>query len=81
MIIVIYIFSGLFILLAVALFFAWYRTRHPGLALMAGAYGCAAILSLLYMTWWPLLAGFLVAWMLRLMGLDPGPGGRSGQQE
>lgn len=70
----IYIVSGVFIVLAAALVFAWHHTRHAGLVLMAGTYGAAAALALLYMHWWPLAAGFVLAWVLRLMGLDPGPG-------
>jgi len=70
--IVIYVISGLFILLACALLFSWYRTRHLGLLLMGVTYGLAAALALMIMTWWPLAIGFLSAWALRLMGLDPG---------
>lgn len=71
--IVIYIFSGLFIVLTAALLFAYYRTRQPGLVLMASTYGSAAALALVNMQWWPLLAGFALAWVLRLMGLDSVP--------
>lgn len=71
--IVIYIFSGLFIVLALALLFAYWRTRHPGLVLMSSTYASAAALSLMLIEWWPLVAGFVLAWMLRLMGLDPQP--------
>lgn len=70
---VIYVLSGIFILLSLALVFAWYRIRHPGLILMSSTYGSAAVLALMLMEWWPLLAGFALAWVLRLMGLDPGP--------
>jgi hypothetical protein len=78
--IVIYVISAIFIVLAGALVFAWYRTRHAGLALMAATYGAGAFLALLHMTWWPLLAGFVLAWLLRLMGYDPGPGGEVGRR-
>lgn len=71
--IVIYIVSGLFLLLAAAILFAWYRSRHGGLALLAATYGAAAGLALLYLHWWPLAAGFAMVWVLRLMGLDPVP--------
>ena len=91
MTIVIYIFSGLFILLSLALLFAYYRARQPGLALMSSVYGTTGILALMLMHWWPLAAGFVLAWVLRLLGLDPGPNpepkqlvrevGRSGDRE
>jgi len=71
--IVVYIFSGLFIVLTLALLFAWWRTRQPQLILLATTYGSGAALALLYMEWWPLLAAFALAWVLRLMGLDPVP--------
>ncbi|OGA55659.1 MAG: hypothetical protein A3F74_24530 [Betaproteobacteria bacterium RIFCSPLOWO2_12_FULL_62_58] len=73
MTIVIYIFSGLFILLSLALLFAYYRTRQPGLVLMSSVYGTTGILALMFTHWWPLAAGFVLAWVLRLLGLDPGP--------
>jgi len=71
--IAIYVFSGLFIVLTFALFFAYWRTRQPGLVLMATTYGSAAALAILIVEWWPLVAGFALAWVLRLMGLDPAP--------
>lgn len=80
MTIVIYIFSGLFILLSLALSFAYYRTRQPGLVLMSSVYGTTGILALMSMHWWPLVAGFVLAWVLRLLGLDPGPNAESKQE-
>lgn len=71
---VIYVLSGLFILLTLALSFAYYRTRQPGLFLIATTYGSAAALALMLSEWWPLAAGLALAWVLRLMGLDPGSG-------
>lgn len=75
--VVIYIFSVLFIVLTLALLFAYYRTRQPGLVLIGTTYGSAAVLALMFMEWWPLVAGFALAWVLRLMGLDPGLGDKS----
>jgi hypothetical protein len=71
--IAVYIFSGFFILFALALLVAYWRTRQPGLVLMATTYGSAAALAVLFVEWWPLFAGFALAWVLRLMGLDPVP--------
>lgn len=70
--IVIFVVSGLFIMLALALLFTFYRSRHPGTLLMAITYGASAALALMLMHWWPLVLGFVSAWVLRLMGLDPG---------
>lgn len=69
--IVIYIVSGIFIVLSLGLSLAYYRRRHPGLLLLAAAYGTSASLALYNMHWWPLLVGFALVWMFRLMGYDP----------
>jgi uncharacterized membrane protein len=69
--IVIYVIAGLYILLALALFFAYYRTRHPGTFMMGIAYASTAGSALVLMHWGPLLIGFVIVWVLRLMGLDP----------
>jgi len=70
--IVVYLFSAIFTLLAAALIFTWWRKRHPGALLLAMTYLIAAGLSVMMGEWWPLVIGFLSAWALRLMGLDPG---------
>lgn len=68
---VVYIFGALFFFLSFVLLFAYYRTRHAGMLLMAVAYGASAGLAIVIMHWWPLLAGFALVWILRLLGLDP----------
>jgi hypothetical protein len=69
--ILVYIVSTLFILLAAGLLFAYIRERQPGTLLMAVAYGTSAYAALALMTWWPLVAGFVAAWVFRLLGLEP----------
>ena len=76
MLIITYVFSFLFALLAVALLFTWWRQRHTGALLLAATYAMAAALALMFEAWWPLVIGFLSAWALRLMGLDPGAAAR-----
>jgi len=71
MTIVVYIISGLFILLTVALMFGYRRTQHAGLFLMAIVYGASAALALWTMHWWPLAAGFALVWGMRLLGMEP----------
>lgn len=70
--IVIYGFAAVFVLLAAALLFTWWRNRHPGALLLALTYLVAAGLAVMMSAWWPLVLGFLSAWALRLMGMDPG---------
>lgn len=74
MTIAIYVLSSIFLLLAAALVFTWWHRRHPGALLLAATYAIAAALALMFDGWWPLAIGFLSAWALRLMGMDPGPG-------
>jgi hypothetical protein len=69
--IVVYIFAGLFILLTLGLLFAYYRGRHPGTLLMATAYGASAAAALVYTSWWPLILGFALVWLFKLMGFEP----------
>lgn len=78
--IVVYLFSAVFTLLAAALIFTWWRSRHPGALLLAMTYLLAAGLSVMLGEWWPLVIGFLSAWALRLMGLDPGMGQNAAKQ-
>jgi len=70
--IVIYVIAAVFVLLAAALVFTWWRERHIGAMLLALTYLIAAGLAVFLDEWFPLAIGFLSAWSLRLMGLDPG---------
>jgi hypothetical protein len=69
--IVVYILAALYIVLAAGLGFTYYRGRHPGTFLMAMAYGLSGLLAIGHVHWWPLLVGFVLAWVVRFMGLDP----------
>ena len=71
---VVYTFAALFISMALALFFAFSRSKKHGLLLIGITYAASAVLAIVLTDWWPLLAGFVIAWVLRAMGLDPGPG-------
>lgn len=78
---IIYVFSASFILMALALLFTYQRTRHYGVFLMGLVYGAAAGIALVQMHWWPLAAGFVLVWVLKLMGLDPGFKGQPHEEE
>lgn len=71
MVIVIYVISALFIVLAIALMFGFRRTQHAGLFLMSIIYGASAALALWKAHWWPLAAGFALVWAMRLLGMEP----------
>jgi hypothetical protein len=70
--ILIYVFSASFILMTLALFFAYRRTGHYGMFLMGLTYGASAGLAIVLTHWWPLVLGFVLVWILKLLGLDPG---------
>jgi hypothetical protein len=70
---VVYCFAALFLSMGLAVFFAFARNRHYGLLVMGIAYTAAAILAIVTREWWPLVAGFAVAWALRAMGMEPDP--------
>jgi len=68
---VIYIFAVLFLAMGLAVFFAYSRSKHNGLLLMGFTYSASAILALVLMQWWPLVAGFALVWIMRAMGMEP----------
>jgi hypothetical protein len=72
MIYVIYVVAGLFIALAVAMFYVFYRSSHFGMLIMGITYGASGLLALSVAHWWPLIAGVVLAWMLKFLGLEPG---------
>ncbi len=69
--ILIYLFAASFIFMAVALMITYKRTRHYGVFLLGLTYAASAVLAVLLMHWWPLVAGFAIVWVLRFLGLDP----------
>ena len=69
--IVIYFFAASFAFMALALMFTYQRTRHYGVFVLGIAYGTSAALAIVLMHWWPLVAGFALVWVLRLLGVDP----------
>ncbi len=75
--IVIYLFSALFILMALAVLFAYTRIGHYGLLLIGLTYGASAGLALVLMHWWPLTAGFALVWGMKMLGLEPEVGQQS----
>ena len=76
MIYVIYVFAGLFIVLSAAMFYVFYRSSHFGMFIMGVTYGTSGLLAIAVAHWWPLVAGIVLAWMLKMLGLEPGFGTR-----
>ena len=69
--ILIYLFAASFVFMAAALVITYRRTRHHGVLLLALTYGAGAILAVAFTHWWPLVASFVLVWVLRLLGFDP----------
>ena len=78
--IIVYLFAASFVFMAVALILTYRRTGHYGVLLLAVTYGAAAGMAVVLMHWWPLVAGFVLVWVLRLLGLDPDVHRRDTQQ-
>lgn len=74
MIYVVYVVAGLFIALSIAMSYVFYRSRHFGMLILAVTYGSSGLLALSVAHWWPLIAGIVLAWLLRFLGLEPGSG-------
>ncbi len=72
MVYVIYAFAGLFIVLCLAMLFVFYRSQHIGSFIMGVAYGSAGLIAIELAHWWPLVAGFVLVWLLKLIGMEPG---------
>ena len=71
MIYVIYFFGVFFILLSIPMLYVFYREKHFGIFLMGIIYSFSGLMAISLPHWWPLLVGFVMAWLLRLMGLEP----------
>lgn len=69
---ILFIASGLFLLMGLGLLVGGFSTTNPGMLLGATSFGLGGGLAIMYLSWWPLLAGFLGAALLRFLGLDPG---------
>ena len=80
MIYVIYVFAVLFVALGAMMFYVFYRERHFGMFLMGMTYSMSGLLAMALPHWWPLVAGFVMAWMLKMLGLDLEPEDVAGVQ-
>ena len=67
-----YVIAGLFVVIACAMLYAFYRGRNFALFIMGVTYGASGLLALALPHWWPLVAGFVLVWVLKLLGLEPG---------
>ena len=71
MAIIIYILAGISIVLAVGGLSAYMQTKHIGILLSSIVSIGFSVLAIVLVHWWPLIVGFGLNWVLRLLGLDP----------
>ncbi len=69
---IVYLFSASFLFMTTGLLLTWHRTRHAGVLLLAFTYCAAAVAAIVLTHWWPLVVGFGLVWVWKLLGLDPG---------
>jgi len=65
------IIQAFFYLIASGLFFNFVFSGQFGVLLASFVFGGGAYASFTLDAWWPLLAAFVLSWVLRLLGLDP----------
>jgi hypothetical protein len=69
---IVYIFSASFLFMTAGLLLTWHRAHHAGLLLLALTYCASAVAAIVLTHWWPLVVGFGLVWVWKLLGLDPG---------
>ena len=69
--ILLYFLASVFVVLGFMMLFAFRHSRRWALVLMSFVYTGSGIASAYSLKWWPLIAGFIVAWLLKFAGYDP----------
>lgn len=72
MAVVIYILAAASIMLAIGGLVTYAHSKHIGLLLSSIVSIGFSILAIVLVHWWPLVVGFGLNWVLRLLGFDPG---------
>jgi hypothetical protein len=67
---IIFILAGISIILAIGGISAYSQTKQIGLLLSSIVSIAFSILAITLVQFWPLIAGFIINWLLRLAGLD-----------
>ena len=83
LVILLYFCASVFIVLGFMMLFAYHRTRRWELVLFSFVYSGSGLAAGYSLEWWPLIAGFVVAWLLKLAGYDadrPPRPGRTGTE-
>lgn len=67
-----YAVAAVYIVLSFTMLYVFYRSSHFGMFVMGLTYGSSGLLAILLGHWWPLVAGYVLVWILKWLGLDPG---------
>ena len=70
LVILLYFVASVFIVLGFMMLFAYRRTRRFELVLLSFVYSGSGLAAGYSLQWWPLIAGFVVAWLLKFAGYD-----------
>ena len=70
--VIIYLLASISIVLAAGGLSVYAQTKHVGMLLSSTVSITFSVLSIVLVSWWPLIIGFSINWCLRLLGLDPG---------
>ncbi len=69
--ILLYFFASVFIVLGFMMLFAYRHSRRRELLLLSFVYSGSGVAAGYSLVWWPLVAGFVVVWLLKFAGFDP----------
>jgi len=70
LVILLYFVASAFIVLGFMMLYVYRRTHHPTLLLLSFIYSGSGLVAGYSMQWWPLIAGIVVAWLLKLAGYN-----------
>ena len=70
LVILLYFVASAFIVLGFMMLYVYRRTHYPALLLLSFVYSGSGLVAGYTMQWWPLIAGVVVAWLLKLAGYD-----------
>ncbi len=75
--VVLYLAAAATLAMGFGLLYAYRDTRRRGLLMLALVYLAAGALSMIAVTWWPIIAGFILAVVIRRLRIDlHGPASR-----
>ena len=71
MVILLYFIASGFIVIGFLMLFSFHRTRRWEFVLLSFVYSGSGLAAGYSAQWWPVVAGFVVAWLLKFAGYDP----------